>query len=52
MIFQLQGKILLDFSALSAGAVEYADCTSAEGYLPPPPPNKASCWPWVATCNA
>ena len=28
--------------------VEYADCTSAEGY----PPNKVACWPWVATRNA
>ena len=34
---------------LSAGAVEYADCTSAEGYLPP---NEVTCWPWVATHKA
>ena len=36
-------------SALSAGAVEYADCTSAEGY---PPTNEATCWPWVVTRKA
>ena len=30
------------FLTLSAGAVEYADCTSAE----------ATCWPCVATCKA
>ena len=33
---------------LLAGAVEYADCTSAEGY----PPNEVTCWPWVATRDA
>ena len=36
--------------AQSMRAVEYTDCNTAEGY--PPPPNEATCWPWVATRNA
>ena len=35
--------------ALSAGAVEYVNCTSAEGY---PPTHEVTCWPSVVTHNA
>ena len=31
-----QTKLSLKYTALSAGAVEYADCTSVKGYAPPP----------------
>ena len=38
-------------AAPSAGAVEYAVCTSAEGQ-DIPSRNEATCWPWVTTRNA
>ena len=37
---------VLSMVALSAGAVEYADCRGVT------PHNETTCWPWVATRNA